>query len=94
MNLLYDLPVALQQVILTEALNMHMHRAPQHKLLDDRQFYYLNFAKDLSPEMLSADFNNCLSIHHDCLYHCTSMLFMLYVVGLSSIPPPCSDSGL
>ena len=40
MNLLYDLPVELQQIILTEALNMQLHRVPQLKLLDDRPFYF------------------------------------------------------
>lgn len=39
MHLLYDLLAELQLAILAEALHMHLHRAPQHKLLDDRRFY-------------------------------------------------------
>ena len=40
MNLLYDLPVELQQAILAQALHMHLHSTPEHKMLDDRQFFH------------------------------------------------------
>ena len=87
MHLLYDLPTELQQAILAEAMHMHLHRAPQHKLIDDRRFCWLNSAKDLLIEQSEYISNSRLTVHEH-----RSRSFMLYVTGYYSSPsPPCTS---
>lgn len=84
MHLLYSLPQELQQVILATALCMHLHRAPAHRMLDDRPFYfyYVSKAARYCKYFANPRLNYQLTFRQP---DAVSLLFMAYVLHLIDI---------
>lgn len=82
MHLLYDLPAELQQVILTQGMQLHLHRLPTHRMLDDRPYW---------PRYETIDVSIHVVWHYE-QYRVSSekakdTSYMLWVLGLIATPP-------
>ena len=94
MHLLYGLPAELQQAILAAALNMHMHRAPHHKLFVIRAFYFRHWCGDnIALDLESWLAKHLTSSNFEHIYRACNLDFMLCIKGHGSYSP-CGDSGV